>query len=611
MRRRAARDPGGGGASDDIIPDRTEKPRRPRLSGRRKVRYNVWRCLSVSAHGALSLVALAWRFAYQLCLLLALAFAVACVPPDRAHVLWAGLGVAFGWCAYDATDGGRACACSGRSCCYASRGHFVPNLQTSSSWLNLGLWRKGGGAAPRPNDYASACENLCLCVGNHARLHRKDRVLDVGFGRGDSIALWRRVYHVFAITGVNVSACEVEFARANMARYVSPHYGCAPSLLAAIRRSGTTPFLSLDAGSGGGGGGSGGGGGAGGSAGVSGSGTSGSAMPNRRGQLSPRSSRDLSAARQQAGKSPCKSAPVSEDEMEEMERTSRSSFSEEATGTIDFNNESSFTSGGGGADAAAAAAAAASAVVAAAIHDSGDFSRGGRLRSHSSGSTHSVSSNNSTSSNSSSKAATATAALATEGLEVRVGDATKLSLEDASFSKVVSIDAAYYFNTRDKFFAEAFRVLVPGGRLCVADICLQSYPTSCIGRFILFVLCLFAGVPRANMCACDEYTLGLTRTGFVNVQCRETLDNEVFLGYANFMRQQKFKFKDEIRSSLFSPHSAAASFFSFVGRMGWLSFVVVTADKPETGAPLANVNYRVSPPPIRSLRSASSLYQHA
>jgi SAM-dependent methyltransferase len=330
-----------------------------------------------------------------------------------------------------------------------------------------------------------------------------------------------------------------------------------------------------------------------GSGGNGGSGDNGAASTPSR-QLSPKSSCEHSVARKLAGISPGNSAPVSEDEIEEMERTSRSSFSEEGTGTIDFNNDPSFDSSGTGTGMAE--------------------SPRRRLRSLSTSSTHS---NNSTSSANSGKATVSTAAAGTttsataEGIELLVGDATRLALDDATFSKVVSIDSAYYFSTRDTFFGEAFRVLVPGGRLCVADICLQNYPTSCIGKFILFIICLFAGVPRANMCACDEYMQVLNRTGFVNVQCRETLDNEVFLGYANFMRQQKFKYKGAVRSSLFSPHSAAASFFSFVGRMGWLSFIVVTADKPVEGAPLANVNFRVSPPAIRSLRSASSLYQHA
>jgi len=57
------------------------------------------------------------------------------------------------------------------------------------------------------------------------------------------------------------------------------------------------------------------------------------------------------------------------------------------------------------------------------------------------------------------------------GLEFRVGNAERLEFADASFDVVLNIEASHLYDDRARFFAEALRVLRPGGHFLYTDGC--------------------------------------------------------------------------------------------------------------------------------------------
>jgi erythromycin 3''-O-methyltransferase len=94
-----------------------------------------------------------------------------------------------------------------------------------------------------------------------------------------------------------------------------------------------------------------------------------------------------------------------------------------------------------------------------------------------------------------------------DSLEFRVASATALTSLKETFKKVVSLEAAHEFMTREDFFREAYHVLSPAGRLVMTDI--LPLPGQRVKHFTIH---------PANNYSRIVYAEKLWNAGFVNVK---------------------------------------------------------------------------------------------
>jgi len=100
------------------------------------------------------------------------------------------------------------------------------------------------------------------------------------------------------------------------------------------------------------------------------------------------------------------------------------------------------------------------------------------------------------------------------GADVRVMDAAELEYPDNHFDGVICVEAAFHFQTRQRFFSSAHRVLKPGGWISLADILLSREAEA--GRRFRVAENFVPDLPA--------YEEGMKQAGFVNTTVQDVTE---------------------------------------------------------------------------------------
>ena len=164
-------------------------------------------------------------------------------------------------------------------------------------------------------------------------------------------------------------------------------------------------------------------------------------------------------------------------------------------------------------------------------------------------------------------------------IDIRLGSATAMEFSDASFEKVLALECAFHFDTRDQFMREAFRVLKPGGTIALTDMLpspgKKSGLTTVFGR-------KYGHIPEANYYDREEYPRRLAAAGFGDVLV-ESIRENVFPGMANYSRQrvEGKKKMDEVVVEVSEDDRAQCRGVEMWERgTGLTDYVIVSARKP-------------------------------
>jgi hypothetical protein len=101
------------------------------------------------------------------------------------------------------------------------------------------------------------------------------------------------------------------------------------------------------------------------------------------------------------------------------------------------------------------------------------------------------------------------------------------------FDTILALDCAYHFNTRSAFLSQSFIKLLPGGRVALADICIDP---SALGYGQAWIITSFFGLmPKQNMVSTKEYVSVMKKIGYIDVQLRD-ITEDVFPGFVKFLK---------------------------------------------------------------------------
>lgn len=114
------------------------------------------------------------------------------------------------------------------------------------------------------------------------------------------------------------------------------------------------------------------------------------------------------------------------------------------------------------------------------------------------------------------------------------GSATQIPFEDNSFNKIIALESAFHFKTREMFFKEAYRVLSKSGKIVIADIIFVPNKNGIRNRLAYQMNKASLHYQTENMYGIDTYIKKMEDAGFKNINC-ESISFFVFPFFTKYL----------------------------------------------------------------------------
>jgi erythromycin 3''-O-methyltransferase len=167
------------------------------------------------------------------------------------------------------------------------------------------------------------------------------------------------------------------------------------------------------------------------------------------------------------------------------------------------------------------------------------------------------------------------------GLRFHHGSATALPFGGGSFTHVMSIEGPEHFDTRRRFFAEARRVLRPGGVMALADYAVTRTARTPVEAAVVDVARRLWKIPRENVWTPARYRDELVAAGFA-LPSVEQVGALTFPGY--YREQCRPAFRAEMRRLQGALVERLGHWINVVTNRAWerglVDYVLVRAVRP-------------------------------